>query len=85
MEGAFIKAPETIAEATAALVRVVRELLGEEAVRVLTLRHIDGMSEGEIARQVGVNQSVISRKLSTAREKLRRVGLLPPAWDIGKK
>jgi len=85
MERAFIKPPATIEESTAALSRVVAEFIGADGINALLMRHVDGMSEGEIARVVGVSRQVVSKKISVARGKLRRVGLLPPAWDTSKQ
>lgn len=54
---------------------------GDDVVRMLSLHHTEGTSYRRLAADFGFAESVVRTKLARARVKLRRLDLMPEAWD----
>jgi hypothetical protein len=65
-----------------AIPAIMAELCGgEDTLRMLALHHTEGASYRSLAADHCLAESVVRTRLARARVTLRRLNLMPPAWD----
>lgn len=62
---------------------ILIDWLGREQIDAMAAYHCEGLTMEQIAQRMDTNRWQVSRWLSQARIKLRRVGALPEAWQAG--
>lgn len=64
---------------------LVEHLGGEECVDMLHDHHVEGMTYDTLEQKYRMHRSAIHRRIVSARMKLRRLGLLPPKWELKRR
>ena len=54
---------------------------GQDTVDMLFARHNEHASLGDLADWFGLTRQGVNERLHAAHARLKKVGLLPPAWD----